>query len=734
MTDKLHVALILSADPRGLDAGLRHGSASVKGFTAGVKRELELLGNAWKSTLGRVGQLGLGLGAGAALTQSARLDRDLLKTKQTAGATKSEMAGLRGELFAMAKQTGANVEDLKAGDEALIASGQSWKAALEDIKAINIAMGVTGADATTLAGGLTVAGEAFQFDLEKPGLALELLDKMTVAGRQGNAELENLADIFARVGVNASSAGLGFEKTLGFVEALSLVERQPERLATLADSTLRLFNNVDYMQTAEQASNLAGMLLKKRRGDAALEAFPDKKERKKLAKAGTLDKDFGGVKFFDDKGGRRDPVAVLKDLREQFKLLRTDQERSDYLGNVFDKMDLDTVKGLKTLLQGDALDKIGAFETAIKGGVGTLKKDLPEALSNAVDQAGRLKNTLREAADGFAKPINAAMSDLVKFGLDKKELSGGELLAGGAALAAGAYVGGRVIKGVAGKLLGGGASLGAGVAVGKGLQEAAGVTPVFVVNMPAGGMGGAGTVPEPLAGKGGAGGGAAAAARFWPTLGQIGVPLLAAGGLAYGLAKATAGADRPGTYLHNPKDKAGDDEYLREQKWREKNFSWWERFKEDSKFGDARPRPGSEADAMRRGGNRGGSADLYRSHVDQGRITDALVRPLVGKALGDLGIAKWNPADGLKELAAAQDRSASAIERTLQSLGGDLQGAINNSNLADRIGQMLDAAVAGVAAKKADLTIKIDGPGRVVEAQSTGFSLNINSGILPVGR
>lgn len=64
-------------------------------------------------------------------------------------------------------------------------------------------------------------------------MAKLLLDQMTKAGDLGNAELEHLADIFARVGSNARNAGLSMTDTLALIEQMSLVEKQPERLATL---------------------------------------------------------------------------------------------------------------------------------------------------------------------------------------------------------------------------------------------------------------------------------------------------------------------------------------------------------------------------------------------------------------------------------------------------------------------------------------------------------------------
>ena len=63
-------------------------------------------------------------------------------------------------------------------------------------------------------------------------------------------------------------------------------------------------------------------------------------------------------------------------------------------------------------------------------------------------------------------------------------LTGEQLLGGGAAT----ILGGALLLKSGGKLLGKLGSLGAGVAVGKGLEELAGVQPVYVVNMPSGGF------------------------------------------------------------------------------------------------------------------------------------------------------------------------------------------------------------------------------------------------------
>lgn len=326
-------------------------------------------------------------------------------------------------------------------------AGLNFKEALPVTDAVNKAMAVTGATADQLTAGLTVASTAFRFDLSQPGKALSLLDKMTVAGRQGNAELENLSMIFARVGVNAARAGMGFDQTLGFLEGLSLLERQPERLSTLADSTLRLFTNIQYLQRAQKVT---------------------------------------GVKFFDQSGARRDPLDVLTDIKAKYDKLQTAQKKEMFMGTAFKGADIDTMKGLQALMTGDLLAKVRAMNNEIANAGGTIKKDMKGAMDNAIDQTARLKNRLREAADAFTQPLNKGIGAISKKLVGSKEeggldLSGKELAAAGAAALGLGYVGYRVGGPALKKLLGRLGSTGAGIA--------AGVTPVFVTNMPGSGFG-----------------------------------------------------------------------------------------------------------------------------------------------------------------------------------------------------------------------------------------------------
>jgi hypothetical protein len=465
----------------------RQAQQATRAFVNATRAEFQKLKSFMQTTQGQLAGAGVSVGLVAMGRNAALLEKKLTQVRLTAGMSAVEQNEAYREMFKLIKDNGGAIEDTVAGYNNLIQAGLKHKEALEATKAVSLGKAVTGANEDSLSGALTVGAANYNLDLSKAGVATVMLDKMTVAGRLGNAELENLSSIFPRVAQRAQSAGMGFEKTLAFIEGLSQIERQPEKLATLADSTLRLFTNANYAKDAEKAT---------------------------------------GVKFFGKDGSRRDSIAVLEDMRKGFSKLTTDAQRFQYVNKAFGKADLDTQRGIAALLTGNGLEKIREFETAIKNAGGTLQRDLPTAVANAADQASRLKNTLRESAEGFARPINESIAGAIKYLLNTKEqgglgLSGGQLMGGAAVGAAGVYAMSRILPGAIGKLVGRTGGLAAGVAEGKALQAAAGVAPVYVTNWAE--MNGGGG----LLGVGGAAAGGAAMAsmlakaRNLMTLGQL---------------------------------------------------------------------------------------------------------------------------------------------------------------------------------------------------------------------
>ena len=371
-------------------SGLRNAAAS-------VGRGLDGMGNRYTAMIAGAG---VTYKATKAVMDSAQLDKMLIRVAQTAGRTRGETESLRKELHAMASETGQSYDSLLQTFYGLVEGGMDWDKALASVKVINPAMAVTGASGEVLGSAMQVAAQSFKFDLSSLETGKRLLDQMTVAGRLGKAELGDLSDIFARVGPNAAQAGLSLEDTLAFIERLSLIEKNPERLATLADSTLRLFNNQNYSREAEKVT---------------------------------------GVKYFDKAGNRRNPLDVLADMSSRYGKFSTDEMRAKGLFAAFGKTDLDTQRGLAILLQQGVVNEVRAMSTEIKNASCAIAMDMPEAIDNAVDQTARLKAALWDAADNFARPINDASNDGVKYILDTRQIGGKELLVGGSLAARGGF-------------------------------------------------------------------------------------------------------------------------------------------------------------------------------------------------------------------------------------------------------------------------------------------------------
>ncbi len=172
-----------------------------------------------------------------------------------------------------------------------------------------------------MAKALITGSSAFDIDLSKPEAALDLLQKMIVAGRLGNAELENLSSIFPKVGADSKKAGMSLAQSLSFVETLSLIELEPDRLGTLAQSTLRAFNNDGYRNNVTKTT---------------------------------------GVDFFGKKGETRNTQDVFLDLKKKYGSLKTDRDRARFMGVVFGKMDQDTQKGVNAFMTGNRLEQFAS--------------------------------------------------------------------------------------------------------------------------------------------------------------------------------------------------------------------------------------------------------------------------------------------------------------------------------------------------------------------------------------
>lgn len=488
------VDVLLKANIARFNSAMRSASQATKSFTSGARAELSRLKTVATSVKGQLGALGLGVGLTKLSSDAAKFEKEMRLLEVSTGGSRDEMEGWRNDMLAHQQVTGTTVTAQQELSDSLQAVGLGMGEIRSVLGPASETMAVARTNADALGKALGVANEQFgaEVDLRSQESVRKTLDQMLVAGRLGNAELEDLPNIFARIGGRAKEANLTLTQTLAITEALSQAEPQAERLATLTDSTLRVFTNAKYMKEAQSAT---------------------------------------GVQFFDKEGSRRDPIVVLGEIKKRFDVLKTDAQRMKFIDDAFGKTDLDTQRGLKKLLDDGSLNKIAEFEKEIAAAAGQSKKDLAVATNNLTDQSSRLTAALRKSVDnGFARPFNDAIAGGIKKLLDTKEnggmgLDGDQMImgaAGTAALAYGLYrAGGPMVK----KLMG----TGGGVATGKALEAAAGVMPVYVVNMGEGGMDGLGGLSKTgglpgtggIAGAGGGAGAGAAAGGGWGLFGSM---------------------------------------------------------------------------------------------------------------------------------------------------------------------------------------------------------------------
>lgn len=413
------------------------------------------IGSMFKGIPGKLAGIGMGYMAYRQLVSSAQLDRQLVRTQQTAGMSKEEIGEWRNTSFELSEKYGVERPQIQSGFDTLIASGLSPDQAEQASDAITQAVAVTGAEANILAKALITASSAFKIDLKNPGAALDLLQKMTVAGRLGNAELENLSSIFPVIGQDAVKAGMSIEEALSFVEVLSTSEMEPSRLATLAKSSLRLFTNKTYSDQVTKATK---------------------------------------IPFFEKDGKRRSPADVYSDISTQYSRLDTDKERSIYLGKVLKSMDQETVTGTGSWLSSGAIQQFRNNSHKIEDAGPLFNSNLKDNVESATGTAGRMRATLLHLTDRASQPINATFARVGTAMLDAIQASGDSAFNPDYVNTITGIFSGAGIPGAAAltdKLLGGGveglfggANTMRQVITGQVLQDATGVTPVYVVNFP----------------------------------------------------------------------------------------------------------------------------------------------------------------------------------------------------------------------------------------------------------
>jgi hypothetical protein len=436
---------------------------TIKSVAAATRAEIGRVRGMMSGVNGHLAGAGLGIGVGLSVANSAKTDRRMIQLGQTANMSPAQNEDMRKEIFRVSKSYGNDPDSILGGAEALLAGGLSPKAAKSSIDAIGQASALRNADPTILAGAGMAAKEAYGFDLENPATMLDILQKMTIAGDAAKAELTDLGDIFSKVGGNANAAGFKFHQSLGLIESLSNVEPNAENLRTMTGNFLSVFNTGTYQQQVSKTT---------------------------------------GVEFFNKDKSRRDPFEVIADLRKKYDKMPDDKSRASFFNVVFKSMDRDAVTAWRWMLTGDRQSNMVGISDQVHNAAPIFNQQLKENTGSATGTAGRMRATLRDATDRMSRPINEAFANMGSYLLDDLNLSGEQMIGLGAATAIGGYYTGRGLKKGAGALLNKLPGMGnpletmQGIAVGKVLEEATGVTSVFVTNWPAPGLNMGGITPD----------------------------------------------------------------------------------------------------------------------------------------------------------------------------------------------------------------------------------------------
>lgn len=350
MNQDLTLAMRMFLDANGIEEGAGRAEGAIDHFVEKSKGRIESLHSGYEQLERRLASVGVAIGALEVMRESAKGDRDFTRIQLAAGATREEVAGLREEIAAMARETGNSEEALRGGFQALHESGLGWEASRQGLDAINKALADGGGNAAALTDALSQAQESFDWDLSKPHEALRLMDKLTTISRNGPANRDTLASIFAEQASDARASGFSPDSEMALIEALARSEPSAGKLQGLTRGIFKSFGSLD------------------QRNQIHLKT---------------------GVNFLDAQGHQRDPLDVLADLQRDFSRYTSPLDQQSWMQQVFPGTDPRGQKAFRDLLSRDRINYIRDVANKGEHSEGTIERDLPAAMDNAVDQATR---------------------------------------------------------------------------------------------------------------------------------------------------------------------------------------------------------------------------------------------------------------------------------------------------------------------------------------------------------
>ena len=594
-------------------------SAAAVSTTAGVAAGAAVVAPSLSRAMGYEQRLAL-------MANTAFAERDV-------AGRRAGMADLDRAITAAVRFGGGKREQGAETLDTLIASGaMSVTDAMQLLPQLQRKATGTGADPAELA---QIAIRGMQTFGIKPDQISQALDMAIVAGQAGGFELKDMARWLPKQMAAGRMSGLsgieGFRKILAANQASVITAGTKDEAGNNLTNLLLKMNSADTRKDfARLGIDLTATLAAARgKGADSLEAFVALVNRvvsrdkqfgalqKKLAKAGTEDERRAVMESQADilQGAS---IGLMVQDREALLALVAVMNNPSYMKSVVERSKAST----------------GAGDTAYGVVEGT-----------AGYQAERVAN---ERAIGeqqlfgqWSEQISGLMRSLADYAAQYPDLTGSLTLATGALTGLAAAAAGSkllaLLAPAAGAAAGAAGTAGAAIAAGEAVAAGSGAAGVAA----------------------GAAGGSVA-----PALGAAVLPAL----LTAGLVQATEGATaaNPLSALYAPEDEQGRDPWRQRQDWMQANYSWTERFKQDTfgPFGyQARPEAGSVAE---RSGMHGTPDEIYDALTRRGTLGSGIV---LDSGMAERGLAPAaGAAIGSGLAPAASDTGAAALESATQAL------------------------------------------------------------------
>lgn len=470
MANNLTLALELSAHTNRLTGGLSRGQQAVRGFAQGVRREIGALTGVFGTLEGKLAGIGLGVGLGMGLSNAARAaaeaEHSLRAMGNAGGLSRGQLASVGDELLNTAKEVNKTRQELIKGMDVLVSAGMEFDRAKSLIKDIGYASTGTQAELEDLAQTAFTLDQNLKVLPKDMGYALNVL---ATAGYQGSFELKNMARFFPVITAQVQKLHMEGPKAAAALGAALQIAKHGA--GTNEEAATNLANFLAKLTSPETTKNF-----EKKFGVNWEKVFKNsisKAEDPLMASVEFIRKKVGTDPFklgelFGDMQVMNFLGPMMKELEEYQKIRDKALAGNGTVDRAFREM-MDTST--------EQWKRMGITMESIIQKSETLRKLWTEgnkALAAANNYLGGGGNT---SAQGPVQPKDVSL----------EKLAG--LAAGGIA---GTYALTRILPAAMGGLLGGSANLAVGVGVGHALQATAGVTPVFVVNMPGGGI-----VPAP---------------------------------------------------------------------------------------------------------------------------------------------------------------------------------------------------------------------------------------------